>query len=206
MSKNKNQITVFKAFIDLDKEVAYINEMNKKGWKLVYIKGGCYYTFVKTEPGEYVTMLYADKKENLSSVTAFAAQCGYECVPHTMDGFGEMIYFTGKKSEVSEEFVTDNKARLESLKTIYKKCTIMTGFYYAMAIMILVFDIILVIPDITEIFVNNMIDKWLPFVIVMSILNLVFIVLILVTVFVTRYSIKLRRQIRKLSKEQNIYE
>lgn len=75
-----------------------------------------------------------------------------------------------------------------------------------MAIMILVFDIIFVIPDITEIFVNNMVDKWLPFVIVMSILNLVFIVFILVTVFETRYSIKLRRQIRKLSKEQNIYE
>lgn len=116
MSKDKNTITKFKAFLNIEKEIAYINKMNKEGWKLVYIKGGGIYTFVKTNPDEYVTVLYADKKENISQVTAFAAQCGYESVPHTMDGFGDFLYLTGKKSEVSESFVSDR----ENLMSFYE--------------------------------------------------------------------------------------
>lgn len=116
MNKDKNTITKFKAFLNLEKEIEYINKMNKEGWKLVYIKGGVFFTFVKTEPDEYVTVLHADKKENISQVTAFAAQCGYESVPHTMDGFGDFLYLTGKKSEVSESFVSDR----ENLMTFYE--------------------------------------------------------------------------------------
>lgn len=63
MKNNKDKITVFKGFFDLEKEINWINEMNKKGWKLVYIKCGSLYTFVKTEPDEYVTILHAEDKE-----------------------------------------------------------------------------------------------------------------------------------------------
>lgn len=34
MKNNKDKITVFKGFFDLEKEINWINEMNKKGWKL----------------------------------------------------------------------------------------------------------------------------------------------------------------------------
>lgn len=128
MSKTENIITKLKLFLDLDKEIEYINDMNTKGWKLVYIKGGCLYTFVKTEPDNYFTVLYCDKKENISQISTFAAQCGYESIPHTMDGFGDILYLTGKKSEVSEEFVSDISSQIECFKKICKKLSIMTIF------------------------------------------------------------------------------
>lgn len=62
-------------------------------------------------PDEYITVMYAESKENISGVTAFAAQCGYETIPHTMDGFGEIMYLTGKKSEVSKDFVNENDTK-----------------------------------------------------------------------------------------------
>ena len=57
-NKDKNTITQFKMYYNLDKELEYINEMNRQGWKLVYIKCGCFYSFVKTQPDEYFTTIY----------------------------------------------------------------------------------------------------------------------------------------------------
>ena len=108
-----NKITRFKCFFDIDKELEYINMMNKQGWKLVYIKGGCFYTFVKTQPDEYFTAMYMDGKSNISHIAAFAAQCGYENVPHTMDGLGNLLYLTAPKGRVSEEFVCDRESKIK---------------------------------------------------------------------------------------------
>ena len=134
MSKNKDKITEFKSFFDLEKEIAYINEMNKKGWKLVYIKAGCFYTFVKTHPDEYITILHAEDKENISSVTAFAAQCGYENIPHTMDGVGELLYLTGKKSEISGEFVNDRDSSKKYYELLHKNMKMICVLYYIICI------------------------------------------------------------------------
>lgn len=40
--KNKDKITQCKFYFDLEKELKYINEMNKQGYKLVYIKVDVY--------------------------------------------------------------------------------------------------------------------------------------------------------------------
>lgn len=112
-NKDKNTITQFKMYYDLDKELEYINEMNRQGWKLVYIKGGCFYSFVKTQPDEYFTTIYMDDKEKISQVATFAAQCGYESVPHTMDGVGNLLYLTAPKGKVSEEFVCDRESKIK---------------------------------------------------------------------------------------------
>ncbi len=125
----KTKITKFKHFYDLDKEIAFINDMNRQGFKLVYIKMGCLYTFVKTEPDEYISIYYATEKENVSSVMAFAAKCGYESIPHTLDGMGDLIYLTGKKGEVSDEFVTDNRAKIMVNKRIIKKFNMISILY-----------------------------------------------------------------------------
>lgn len=61
--KNKDKITQCRFYFDLEKELKYINEMNKQGYKLVYIKSGCLYTFIKTQPDEYTTIFYAVEKE-----------------------------------------------------------------------------------------------------------------------------------------------
>ena len=82
---NKEMMKKTKLFFSFEKQLNYINEMNKEGWKLVYIKGGCVYHFEKTEPDEYFTILHAATKEKVMEISAFAAQCGYQSIPHTMD-------------------------------------------------------------------------------------------------------------------------
>ena len=108
---NKEMMKKTKLFFSFEKQLNYINEMNKEGWKLVYIKGGCVYHFEKTEPDEYFTILHAATKEKVMEISAFAAQCGYQSIPHTMDGYGDFLYLTGKKAEVSPEFVCERKRR-----------------------------------------------------------------------------------------------
>ena len=118
---NKEMMKKTKLFFSLEKELNYINEMNKEGWKLVYIKGGCVYHFEKTEPDEYFTILHAATKEKVMEISAFAAQCGYQSIPHTMDGYGDFLYLTGKKAEVSPEFVCEGPEKSESAKRIYHR-------------------------------------------------------------------------------------
>lgn len=120
MSKNNNQLKEIKLYFDIDKEIEYLNEMNKKGWKLLYIQAGCRYIFEKSYPDEYVTILHAEEKEDIAKATAFAAQCGYESVPHTLDGIGELLYLTGKKSEISEEFVNDGDLKIKAYNIIVR--------------------------------------------------------------------------------------
>jgi thiamine biosynthesis protein ThiI len=62
---DNSNITKCKLFFSLDKELEFINKMNREGWKLVYIKCGCFYTFEKTEPDEYFTVLHATAKEKV---------------------------------------------------------------------------------------------------------------------------------------------
>lgn len=143
MKNNKDKITVFKGFFDFEKEINWINEMNKKGWKLVYIKCGSLYTFVKTEPDEYVTILHAENKEKISELTAFAAQCGYESIPHTNDGAGTILYFTGKKEEVFSEFVQETPEKIKSLKIIRKLFSITSVIYGVSALVILLFSLLI---------------------------------------------------------------
>ncbi|MBQ6570616.1 MAG: DUF2812 domain-containing protein [Clostridia bacterium] len=132
----KNKIRKFKFFLDFDKELEYLREMNKKGWKLVYIGGGMGYTFVKTEPDEYITLVYADKKEKISEMSAFAAQCGYETIPHTMDGFSNLLYLTGKKKEIPAEFVQDAESKINSCKLIRHKLRIFCVIYILLFIVL----------------------------------------------------------------------
>ena len=64
---DNSHISKFKLFFSLDKELAYINKMNREGWKLIYIKGGVIYSFEKSKPDEYFTILHATAKENAAT-------------------------------------------------------------------------------------------------------------------------------------------
>lgn len=140
MKKDKNTITKCKFFFDPDKEIAYINEMNAQGWKLVFVKWGMYFTFEKCDPGEYITLLHSDKIENISKVSSFAIQCGYEIIPHTMDGLGNTLYLTGRKEEVSEDFVSDTSDKINYYQTFIKN---FKNFFIAY----FVFDVLFVLLD-----------------------------------------------------------
>lgn len=201
----KSQITKFKRFYDLDKEIAYINDMNKEGWKLVFIRLGCFYTFVKTEPDEFITILHASKKEKISEITAFAAKCGYENVPHTLDGVGDLMYLTGKKSEVSDEFVSDNETKLEVNRIILNKFkrysvlfTVMLAF---LAVFFLLFSLIIGFYT-----VNYNTDLLKAEIIPMTVLFLLFVYLITRVVEVFRIKSKLTKKDIELKENLNIYE
>ena len=201
MSKNKDKITEFKSFLDLEKEIAYINEMNKKGWKLVYIKAGCFYTFVKTQPDEYITILHAEDKENISSVTAFAAQCGYENIPHTMDGIGELLYLTGKKSEISGEFVSDWDSSKKFYEILHKNIKLFCIIYY---IMFIVFTPIFLLYSAFAVTVFADIPVFASFIIGFS---AAFIILLLSsTIKLTKLKNRYKKKVLSLSEELNIYE
>lgn len=114
--------------------------MNEQGWKLVFIKWGMFYTFEKCKPGEYVTLLHADAKENLSKVTTFAVQCGYEIIPHTIDGLGNTLYLTGRKEDVSEDFVSDTADKITFYQTFKKN---FSNFFIAY----IVLDVLFILLD-----------------------------------------------------------
>ncbi len=199
MSKNKDKITKLKLFLDLDKEIEYINEMNKQGWKLVYIKGGCLYTFVKTQPDEYFTVIHAECKEKISEVTTFAAQCGYESIPHTMDGFGDVLYLTGKKSEVSEVFAGDFKAQEDVIKRLYNKFLVFVVIFAIidslMFLEVLFFNFFTFFPEFDPVI--------LPFTLGFTIFFLIYMIPSVMVISITR---KYKKKLKTLKKESLIYE
>lgn len=197
-NKDKNTITQFKLYYDLDKELKYINNMNKQGWKLVYIKGGCFYTFVKTQPDEYFTTMYMDDKNKISQVTTFAAQCGYESIPHTMDGIGNLLYLTAQKGKVSEEFSCDR----ESKSKTYSKLSI---FYFINCILLLLMALILISETIffSWVLAIEFDTALLPVTMISGIIGLFATAL---GVFALLLFIKLRKRIKQLKAESLIYE
>ena len=197
--KNDNTMTEFKLFLDFDKELAYINEMNKNGWKLVYIKWGCYYTFTKTEPDEYFTILHAESKENISSITAFAAQCGYENIPHTMDGFGEMMYLTGKKDEVSKDFVSDSHSQIETYKKIHNKMHTFSIIYIILCAMFVIEELFIGFLTFTSDFDAGLLGLF-------TVMTLVFIFFIGATFIILKTTRRFKKKIKDLQSESNIFE
>lgn len=197
-NKDINTITKFKMFYDLDKELEYINQMNRQGWKLVYIKGGCYYTFVRTQPDEYFTTMYADEKNKISQVTAFAAQCGYESIPHTMDGFGNLLYLTAKKGRVSEDFACDRESKI--------KFASKTSVFY------MVSSIVGLIPTLLLIFESAAYLMLLisDFNVVLASVGLVVLIgaimMTALTILAFRLTFKSRKKIKQLKTEGMIYE
>ncbi len=112
------KITKIKSFIDLEKEERYINEMNKKGWKLEYVQLGCIFKFTQSEPDEYFTSIYATDKSEVLQMTSAAILSGYENIPHTLDGKGNFLYLTGRKGRVDGNFISDNENRRNHCKQL----------------------------------------------------------------------------------------
>lgn len=146
--KNKDKITQCRFYFDLEKELKYINEMNKQGYKLVYIKSGCLYTFIKTQPDEYTTIFYAVEKEKVSQISAFVAQYGYESIPHTMDGFGNLLYLTGKKSEVDADFINDTDSKINFYTIMKKQFSHFCKLYWVMLILFFIATLLLTLTAI----------------------------------------------------------
>ena len=197
---NKEMMKKTKLFFSLEKELNYINEMNKEGWKLVYIKGGCVYHFEKTEPDEYFTILHAATKEKVMEISAFAAQCGYQSIPHTMDGYGDFLYLTGKKAEVSPEFVCGGPEKTESAKRIYLRLR-------TFSIVFVVISLFLMYEAGFMIGTRMADPEASVFMTVFGILFMLFsVVYLAMCVYVVMLTAKARRSFKQLQKESEIYE
>ena len=197
---NKETMKKTKLFFSLEKELNYINEMNKAGWKLRYIKGGCVYHFEKTAHDEYFTILHAATKEKVMEISAFAAQCGYQSIPHTMDGFGDFLYLTGKKAEVSPEFVCEAPEKTESAKRIYHR-------FRTLSIVFVVISLLLMYESGFIVGMRMADPEASVFMTVFGILFMLFsVVYLAMCVYVVMLTAKARRSFKQLQKESEIYE
>ena len=197
---DNSHINRFKMFFSLDKELAFINKMNKEGWKLVYIKGRVIYSFEKCEPDEYFTVLHATAKEKVLELSSFAAQCGYQPIPHTMDGFGDLLYLTGKKAEVSPEFVCEAPEKIDSAKRIYQRFRILSIIFVAISVLLVLENILftgrrMTFPEVTVVSV------------VFGVLFMLFTaVYVAMCIYALVLTAKARRNMKQLQKESEIYE
>lgn len=201
MEKEKNTVTVCKCFFDPDKEIAYIKEMNEQGFKLVFIKWGMFFTFEKCEPGEYITLLHSAKKENLSKVSAFASQCGYEIIPHTIDGLGNTLYLTGRKEEVSEDFVSDKSDKIEFYQNFKKNFKNFFILYVILDVFFILIDVALTVDAICfyETFPTGMI----AFFVMYYLLSAIYIGFTFKLIQIIR---KYNKKIKNLKEEALIFE
>ena len=197
---NKETMKKSKLFFSLEKELNYINEMNKAGWKLVYIKGGCVYHFEKTEPDEYFTILHAATKEKVMEISAFAAQCGYQSIPHTMDGYGDFLYLTGKKAEVSPEFICEAPEKAESAKRIYHRFRTLSIVFVVISLFLMYQAGFMIGTRMADP------DASVALTAICVLFTLFAAVYLAMCVYVLMLTAKARRNYKQLQKESEIYE
>ena len=197
---NKETMKKSKLFFSLEKELNYINEMNKAGWKLVYIKGGCVYHFEKTEPDEYFTILHAATKEKVMEISAFAAQCGYQSIPHTMDGYGDFLYLTGKKAEVSPEFICEAPKKAESAKRIYHRFRTLSIVFVVISLFLMYQAGFMIGTRLADP------DASVALTVICVLFTLFAAVYLAMCVYVLMLTAKARRSYKQLQKESEIYE
>lgn len=197
---DNSNITKRKLFFSLDKELEFINKMNREGWKLVYIKGGCIYSFEKSEPDEYFTILHATAKEKVLEISSFAAQCGYQTIPHTMDGFGDLLYLTGRKAEVSPEFVCEAPEKINSAERIYHR-------FRTFSIVFIILTVLLVLDCALILWVRITAPEASVGLTVFGVLFMLFVAIyIAMCIYVNVLTAKARRNFKQLQKESEIYE
>lgn len=109
--------TVFKAFVDREKEVSYLNEMNAKGWKLAAVRFS-FYTFYKTEPNKYKTVLHFVKREYQTTFVRTVTECGGEIAHQSNEGKCLLFYINVPVDSENIDFLTDNQSKLDFKKRL----------------------------------------------------------------------------------------
>lgn len=103
-------MTKFRLYFDKDKETVWLNELAAKGYALTSFFAG-FYTFEKTEPGEYIYQI--DLGEKLFAVTddyrSFMEETGVEIV----DNWGYWVFLRKKAAEGEFELYTDVDSQIE---------------------------------------------------------------------------------------------
>lgn len=174
---SKDRLKHRKQFFDYEKELVYINEMNRLGWKLERVKHGRVYEFVKTEPEEYTTLIYAEKRSKLKETEALAHRCGYETIPHKADGLKRLLYLTGRRDEVSPVFYNDSDSALRAQRMIHRRFFVMSVFCVILSLaLIAALAVLFVIPAFTSGKSPSEYPMFFGLTVAFSVLTLVFLV------------------------------
>lgn len=148
---SNKKLTQTKRFFDFEKELDYISEMNRLGWKLERIKFGRTYCFAKTEPREYTTIIYAEKESKVKETAKLAEKQGYKLIPHTSDGLKNVLYLTGKTSEVSPVFRNNGDSLLRAQRMMFKRFFVMSVIcVIILAAMITELSLLFIVPLISS--------------------------------------------------------
>ncbi len=115
----KNKKTVFKAFVSREKEEVYLNEMNKQGWRLSSVRFA-FYTFVKSKPNEYMTVLYFAERQYQTTFVRTVTECGCDIANQTNQGKNILFYINIPVGSENIDFLTDNQSKLDSKKRLNK--------------------------------------------------------------------------------------
>lgn len=113
----KTKKTVFKAFVNHEKEEAFLNEMNVHGWKLVSVRFA-FYAFEKTEPNQYKTILHFAERQYQKTCLRTVTECGCDIAHRSNEGKFILYYINVPVDFESSEFLSDNQSKLDFKKRL----------------------------------------------------------------------------------------
>lgn len=111
----KKKTTKIRAYLTIDREEEFLNEMCQKGWKPVKIILGAFFKFERCEPGEYIARVTTSMKTNKRDsgkqkrdrMIEFLTDSGAEIVPEINIDAGTRIYAIRPASMGEFEINTD---------------------------------------------------------------------------------------------------
>jgi hypothetical protein len=104
---SKKTMTKVRAYLDLDAEEAWVNEMAANGWLIT--RGGPIYRFTRTEPGHHAIRLdyrLHDRRANREEYLQFMADSGWR---HLAGKSNQ--YFEATHPETDSELFSDQESR-----------------------------------------------------------------------------------------------
>lgn len=111
----KKKTTKIRAYLTIDREEQFLNEMCQKGWKPVKIILGAFFKFERCQPGEYIARVTTSMKTNKTDsgkqkrerMIEFLTDSGAEIVPELNVDAGTRIYAVRPASMGEFEINTD---------------------------------------------------------------------------------------------------
>lgn len=151
----KKKTTKFRAYLTIDREEQFLNEMCQNGWKPVKIILGMFFKFERCEPGEYIarvtTSMKTDKnstgKHKRTQMIEFLTDSGAEIVPEFNIDAGTRIYAIRPTSMGEFEINTDIASLIADYSSRRKYHRMLATAALVIAIVAIAFGICMVAYD-----------------------------------------------------------
>lgn len=179
--------SVWKLFVNFEKEEKWLNEMAAKGFNLVHYSIARYF-FQEGKPGEYIYRIELLKEmpshPESRAYIKFMEEAGVECV----DTYFRWVFFRKKAEDGSFDLYSDYDSRIKHYKRVVSLVGILGVFNLMAAIMNVVIGL------------ANGSNGHSYFNVYISTLNW------LVAILLINMFISYNRKIRKMKKEKQLYE